>query len=258
MELAAVLRDSFKMLRSHPKMFLPRMLTTALYTIFTLYSIGITADFVLMKDPEMVSVFLWKTAILFAALPLLYVVDILSYAMYPRMVADLKSSGDVGLSLALKDALKAWKVVLALGCAVFASLVFVSTVAAFFQILHALTGFFAFTVLAALSGIALIIAFSVFVFFVVPMAVLEGKGVNDSFRNSFKLGLENWKELTGLNSLFAFLALSTMILVLTAEINDSLTLISLSAFALARMVQAVVYTYLSVVNPAVYLLVRVK
>jgi hypothetical protein len=257
-DIRQVLVEALKLLKTKPKVFVPRLVTTLMYSLFTLYSIGLTADFMVMRDPQMVAVFLQKVVFLFMALPPLYFVDILSYAMYPRIVEDHQSGRPVNLTKALEDGLRAWRVVVALGLTVFVFLILVLISSGSLQYLAFLTGNIVFTIMSALLALILTLFFAVIVFFVVPAAVLDNKGVGDSFRESLKLGLKHKGALLKLNLIFALLVFATMSLVFIADVTDSAPLVSISLFIVVRLLQAVVYTYVSVTNPLMYLQVRVN
>jgi hypothetical protein len=258
MDIREALTGSLRLLTREPKVFLPRLVTTMLYSLFTLYSIGLTADFMVMRDPQLVAGFIWKVAALLALLPAIYLIDILSYAMYPRIVADYQGGKKVNLTTALKDAVRIWRVVVALGLTVFTFLVFVMTVSGFLQYLTAVTGNILYTILSALLALMLLLVFSVVVFFVVPTAVLDNKGVRESFGESIRLGLRYKGALLKLNLLFTLLVLATMLFVFTAELMDTMSAASMLVFILIRLLQAIVYTYVSVTNPLVYLQLRVN
>lgn len=258
MDLREILRSSLSLLQSEPKLFVPRLIMSILYTVFTLYSVGLTADYLEVSDPASVSSFIWKIAALFTLLPALYFLDILSYAMYPSMVADSRLGRPLSLKAALRDGLRAWRIVVALGLSIFAFLILLVTVAAPLQYLTYTTGNIGYTILAAVLGLALILGFSVIVFFVVPSAIYEGRGVMESFKESVRMGLRHKGDLLKLNLLFTLLVATTMLAAFWAELEDSMTLAAALLFLVVRLAKTVVYTYVSVVNPLAYLSVRVK
>jgi len=256
MDLAKVLLESFRLLREAPKVFVPRLATTAVYSVFIVYSMWLLQDIDSIKDPQMMSQLFSKTLLFVSTLPLLYFMDILSYAMYPRIVADYRKKGPISLFAALKDGLKAWRIVLALGAVVFAFLMVVVSVSAVSAALTVVTGSPVFLVFAALLTLLLILFFSIVVFFVVPSAVLNGRGILESFRESITLGFENKWDLLKLNAMFMALILATMAMAYLAKADALLSAASIGVFILLRLVEAVVYTYLSVANPVAYLEVK--
>ena len=258
MNLREILSGSVSLLKSQPKAFIPRLVMSVLYTAITLYLVGLTAEFMQVMDSAAVSSFIWRIAVLFIWLPILYFLDILSYAMYPRMVKDHRMGRKMSLSAALKDALHSWRVIMALGLTIFAFLILLVTVAAPLQYLSYSTGNVSYTVLAALLALVLVLAFSVLVFFVVPASIIEGMGVRDSFAASFKLGLLHIKNLLGLNLMFTFMVAVTILFAFWTELEDRLTLLGVASLLAVRCAQTIVYTYVSVANPLAYLSVRVK
>ncbi len=253
-----MLSGAFSLLLGEPRIFLPRLATTALYSVLTLYAVGLAAESLSMGSPAEVSALVWKSAFLVSALPLLYFIDILSYAMYPRMVFDLRSTGKVSLRKALADALRAWRVVVALGLAAFAALVLAASTAGILQYMTYVTGNWLFTLLAAAFAVALALAFSVAAFFIIPSAVLDGAGVSESFRKSLQLGLAHAGGLFKLNLFFLFLVSATLLLAFITEVSGTMSAGSVVLFIVLRIIQAVVYTYVTVANPLAYMLVRVK
>jgi hypothetical protein len=270
MDLRKILVESFQLLTAKPKAFVPRLITTAIYSVFILYAMSLLSDMVnlnsflnvstqpSMENQQALAQITTKAGILLLFMPFLYLIDIFSYAMYPRIVADYRASRQINLGSAIKDGLRAWKVVFAMGFVVFAFLMVVSLIAFVSMVLTEVTGnplFIAFSVVLAL---ALVLFFAIVVFFVVPSAVLNEKGLMGSFRESLKLGFENRWDLLKLNLLFLVLVLATMALAYFVKTDPTLSIASIALFLLLRIAEAVVYTYMSVTNPVAYLQVKVN
>jgi hypothetical protein len=262
MNIPKILDDSFRLLLSQPKVFIPRFITTALYSVVTLYSVflmaDVRADISDVMDPQAAAQYLGRTLFLFASMPLLYIVDIISYAMYPRIVADHEARRPINLTSALKDSLKAWKVVIVLGLVIFALMGIIMVAISASMYMTYVTGTPAFTVAAAVFALGLVLAFSVVMFFVVPASILDGRGVVDSFRQSMRMGIAHGKDLMKMNLMFMGLLLTTLLFAFFSDSGSVLSAASLAVFLVLRLLEAVLYTYISVTNPMAYLHVRVN
>lgn len=258
MDVRKILIESLQLLRSRPKAFIPRILTTAVYSFYTLYLMGVTASLSSADSFRILSDILPRMGLVFASLPLLYFMDILSYAMYPRIVADYREGREISLTAAFMESLKAWRIVLVLGAIIFGMLVVVVCAVAASVVLMYYTGSVIFVAAAAALVLALLLFFAVAVFFVVPAAVLDGRGVVDSFAESARLGFRYKGGIIKLNLVFVFLVVSTMLMVWAAQGDALLSAASVLVFVALRLVEAVVYTYLSVTNPYAYMQVRVN
>lgn len=254
MKLWTILSGSFALLAKDPKLFIPRIITTILYTVYTLYTASLTARVLSGVYPS--TDILLQVFLLLALTPLLYVIDILSYAMYPRLVEDRLNKSKTDLVFALKNALKSYKTVV-----VFAALIFVFTMVSSLVItpvfLYAMaTSNTLLLVLASLTVFFALIVFSILVFFVVPSSVISGRGVIASFKESVSLGVKHRWDLLKLNIMFSILALATLYFVFTSELLQHTNTLAILSFVFVRLVQAVIYTYLCVANPLAYLNVR--
>jgi hypothetical protein len=87
---------------------------------------------------------------------------------------------------------------------------------------------------------------------------LEKRGVIDSFRQSMSLGLKHKGDLLKINLIFLLLLAVTMVLGAVQGSGTMASALAMLAFLIVRLVEAVVYTYLSVTNPMAYLAVRVN
>jgi hypothetical protein len=258
MDVRAILTDSLKLLVAKPKVFIPRIITTFLYSVFTLYSMGLTIDMLDNPQQSLTAPYMGRVAVLFAAMPLLYFIDVLSYAMYPKIVADHQAGREIDLGSALKDGLRVWKVVLALVIILIGFLVFVVITTVTSYVLYLLSGSHIAIIASFILIVALVLFFSIVMFFVVPVAVLEGRGVRASFRESFNIGLKNKVGLFRLNIVFLLLVVITLAMSYLEEANTLTSATLIILFILIRLAGAVVYTYLSVTNPMAYLRVRIN
>lgn len=251
MDVLKILSESLNLLKKSPKVFIPRFFTTAAYSIYTLLLASLSASIVSgTKDPSAVLPFALAS---FAALPLLYFLDIVTYAMYPQMVSDLDGGRNPSIRKSLSEALKSIKTVLALTFVIMA-FAFFSTALVLPMLLwarYSQTPYLEFLAYGIFFILALV--FSVFVFFVVPSSVLDKEGVLKSFKNSARLGLKYKKELVEINLSFSLLAFASIFLVFKVNLEGSPTLMPVLFYILIRLLQAVVYTYLCIANPVAYI-----
>jgi hypothetical protein len=258
MDIGSILKESFGLLKAEPKAFIPRLVTTSLYSFFALYSMWLAADIAAAADPRMLPQFVSRTIVLFSMMPALYFIDILSYAMYPRIVEDHRAGRPINLTLALTGGLKAWKTVAALGSLIFAFLVAVVVLSAAAVVAASAAGNPLPIVGAGILVFCLLLLFAILMFFVVPAAVLDGKGVGESFKESIRLGIEHKGGLLKLNAMFMALVIATLAVAYAARADALVSAASLAAFLILRILEAVVYTYLSVSGPFAYMQVRVN
>ncbi len=249
-----ILSESLRLLASDPKLFIPRLVTTAFYTAVTLYSASLTAAMLNNSQPPQDLIL--GSLLLLSLMPALYVMDLFSYAMYPRLVEDRIKSGKTNIGKALAAALRSYKTVFVLAAAIFVFAVASSALVVPFFIYAMLSGSILLLIPPAILFFLAVMVFSIAVFFVIPSTVISGRGVAASFKESMSLGAKHKGELFMVNLVFGLLAVLTFYLVLQSELSDKADLVSMAFFVLVRAMQAVVYTYLCVVNPAAYLHVR--
>ncbi|MFH0862633.1 MAG: hypothetical protein V1875_06335 [Candidatus Altiarchaeota archaeon] len=270
MDLAKILLESFRLLRKKPKAFIPRIITTALYSVVIISLMLIFSDLYpalqgggMDGRPDIIASqgvesALWGGLALMAFMPALYFIDLMSYAMYPRIVSDYRSGKEIDLIAALRESAKAWKVVSVLGVLLFIFASLVGSVVAFTYLMYVISGNPLPLIAASLMALAMTLFFAIIAFFVVPSAVVGGRGVLDSFRDSYSLGISHGWDLLKLNTMFLLLIAATMALAYLVKTDETLSAVSLAFFLILRLVEAVVYTYLSVTNPMAYLEVGVK
>jgi membrane-anchored glycerophosphoryl diester phosphodiesterase (GDPDase) len=104
--------------------------------------------------------------------------------------------------------------------------------------------------------VALILVVSILFFFVMPIAILEEKGIVASMSESITLGLKHKNELLKVNLILMVLAIVTMLAGLMFESTGFIVLLALAGFVAIRLLQAILYTYMYVVNPYFYLKIK--
>jgi hypothetical protein len=263
MTLTGILKESFKLLYKEPKIFLPRFVTTGLYTIVIIYlakvSSQITAGLdypghaAAQVDPQVLSSIFRDILPLMLFLAFIASIDFVSYGMYPALVRDFYEKKPVSLKKSLKEALGAWKVILLFGAvtAFTAGLIVLPLQIASAQdvLLYALLSLGGF-------GIAFIVI--VLLFFVVPYAVIEKKGVAEAFRRGIGLSIRHRKDVFSINVVLITISLGTFALMTFTEMTGqgAIAAASIILFIIIRAVQALVYTYISVVNPYFYMQIK--
>ncbi len=267
MNLFSVLIESLYLLKEEPKIYLPRIFTTALYSIFILYMArilvvitrGVGKEISKAGNIEGVTATGFITGahkeLLFFLVFFLFVyaIDISTYAMYPRIVLDYRTEKKVSLQRALKEALKRFRtlfliaIFILLFIGVTASLYFFSG-ALFIKTLNPLYG-----AIALLTLLAAFVVFALIFFFSVPVAMIENKDLGDVLKRSYILGRQNTGLVLKTNLIFSGLILVTLGVAVYTDFRGGIGIFAILIFLLGRFFQALVYTYISVVNPAVYL-----
>lgn len=268
MYLLEVLIESFQLLRKEPRIYVPRIFTTILYTLFLLYAadlslrlggalnreMSVAQAAGASPDPAGVLTRFQGEILFFLALFLLvFAVDMLSYGMYAKIVEDYYTERKVRLKEAFYEALGRIKTLFLLGLLLLTALGLILFAYSLLGAAYMLTGSPVFLALAALLIIGALAFFAVAFFFSVPVAVLERTGLTEAVATSMSLGMKNKGDLLKINFLFAGLILATLGAAMAADFKGRLGAAAIAAFIAGRLLQAVVYTYISVVNPSLYL-----
>ncbi len=95
--------------------------------------------------------------------------------------------------------------------------------------------------------------FALIFFFSVPVAMIENKDLGDVLKRSYILGRQNTGLVLKTNLIFSGLILVTLGVAVYTDFRGGIGIFAILIFLLGRFFQALVYTYISVVNPAVYL-----
>ena len=258
MELIELLKDSLKLLRTKPKVFIPKFVTTALYTVCILILMKIT-----MELNELATGFVDRAVVIqlagYALLTLIflvfiYFIDLLTYAMYPSIVSDYHNRKDISLRKALREAMGSWLILIVLGIAISVMAVCIIIPFAIFMTLVRENLYLMLPLL--LLALAIILVFAMLVFFVIPVAVIEKKGFIQTFRDSFKLSFKHRWNVLGINMVFLFLTLLTLAIGMLSGFRGSAGYLAIALFILVRFIQATIYTYISVINPYFYVKLR--
>ncbi len=252
MRTLRVLAEALALLRAEPKLFVPRIATTFIYTAFLLFLSRVLYEVALMLQRGEVQGVRHLALPVVASLPALLAVDMLTYGMYASL-AEQYRRGEVSLILALRQALSRWKSLLAIGVAalLFVGCIFVVSSLSLAGFVYTRSVLFALlTLLISLLGV---VAFAL-LFFAVPVAVLEGKGFLAAMERSASLGTRRSGEVVAINLIFMLLIFITMLIGMATQFRGKAFAAGVALFLAGRLVQAVVYTYMSVVAPTAYLL----
>ncbi len=262
MHLIRIFRDSWSLLKSEPKVFLPRLFTTMLYTFFSLYTANLSLRFAAamhqayargMGVVTVVEPFAFEFLTLFSASLIIYAVDIISYAMYPSIVAAYRQGRPIRLRASLTAALRVWPTLAAFALLVF--LVLAIFAAGTYTAYHLTLSRQSILPLLPLliASVLFLLAFSVLFFFVIPVAVVERNGPLTTLKRSVSLGVRHRNDVTATVALFALLVFATFVVAgIYQFVGGALAVIAVILYLAGRLLQAVIYTYISVVNPALY------
>ncbi|MBN2014613.1 MAG: hypothetical protein JW778_05490 [Candidatus Altiarchaeota archaeon] len=268
MSVFHVLRDSFNLLLKKPKIFLPNLFASSLYAFSELVLVKVSIDIMSMVQYSPVyppmedlrsSLLVFLGVLLF--FPVIGVIDLVTYSMYPAIVADYNSGGVVSLRKAFRDALSAWRVWLALGVIFLFFAFFVFVLIGIFAVVAFVLNNLLILFIGAVLFIILVLLFMLVVFFVMPVGVIEKSGIVESFRESFSLGLKHPGEVVFLNVFILVVVIAAFLagnLMGVERISLEITLLAVVLFLLVRFIQSIIYTYVCVVNPYFYVRVSRK
>jgi hypothetical protein len=273
MQLVEVFKESLKLMKHEPKVFVPRILMSGLYTFLILY----TTKFVLeisraIKSetefarqaglaPDLgraLSQFSTEVWIFFLFVVFVSIVDLLTYGMYARITSDFHSKVPVSLLRALKEAFRNMGGLLLIGTLATLFVGIFSVISLIFVGMYFLTQNYAFSVVALAVIAVAIVLFPIVFFLAVPIAIVEKCGAKRAILKSTSLGIKHKGPVVKTNFLFLALLFITMVVVALTEfdIRNPVTLGAIILFIITRIFQAIVYTYISIVNPAIYLSVE--
>lgn len=253
------------MLRREPKVFIPRVVTTTLYTVLVFYTARIALESTALlassleltgavaADPILMELIANKLVALVLVSVGVYAIDLLSYAMYPSLVNDCKAGRPVTLIKALLEASRSWRVLAWFGLITLVFILFLSMPAVVLYTMTLLSGELIYLALMAVLALAAILFFAVAFFFVIPIAVLDRKNTLDSVLAGVRLSWRHKGDVTKTNLLFLVLGTVTIAVATLTEFKGTVGYAAMALFLLGRLIQAVGYTYMCIVNPALYL-----
>ncbi len=271
MNLIVIFKRSLYLLKEEPKVFMPRIFTTILSTIFILYfvKLGLKVGLAINQATEIaknadtpanivgvvsqfsgeLSAFAWFSLFVYA-------MDILSYGMYVKIASDFHMKKPISLIRALGGAVNKAKVLSIIGivAAIFAA-IFIG-IYLFLGSLYLSTH----SPLFLIAGLAMIFfalaTFAFVFFFAVPIAMVENNGAKRAILKSASLGLKYKWPILRTNILFIGMVLIAMAVAVATEFHGVMALGAVIIFIFGRLIQALIYTYLSIVNPFLYLTIE--
>ncbi|HIH09614.1 MAG TPA: hypothetical protein HA254_02985 [Candidatus Diapherotrites archaeon] len=251
---ANTLKQSVELFSEHPKFIIPKLIIALLYSLLILDVAGALESALLLGSDATPSAIEGLFMLFFFTLAL-NILDILTSAMYPYLVKQLKSgSHEIHLLEAAGDVWKrAFSIVLPLmiveiGFVMVVMLVFVPVV------LSLVIGLFPPILLVPLFAI---LAFAVvFLFYpLYPVLVYEKYPVFDSLKRSVNISLAKKSEVGKATLISSVLSLLSFAIAFSIQLfpqSDGTPLFWL-AFIIIRFLTAYVYSYLYVLNPVFYL-----
>ena len=187
MEFLKLLKDSLQVLVAEPKVFIPRIATTLIYSVFIFASakLSFEVSFALALESAKFSPDIYRAlqpyvkemTYLFAASLVCFAADIIAYAMYPTIVEDYKMGREIILWKALREALSQWKTLLVFSITL---LGFLAVFLMFFTLSYLsiiLSGKHILLPIALVFMIAVFLVLSAAIFFIIPVSVVEKKGI---------------------------------------------------------------------------------
>ncbi|RLI92775.1 MAG: hypothetical protein DRO94_00625 [Candidatus Altiarchaeales archaeon] len=256
MTLYKILLESVVLLLKRPKLFVPRLITTFLYSLYTLFIARFTIDVINFNLHENFFGFVMpRISAMLLAVIILYFIDIVSYAMYPALLRDYKMGKKIELIKAFKESISLWRLLLVMGVITFVFIFIIMAILSLFIFLTIILNNPYLLIIPGFIAVIGILIFVILMFFVIPIAVIENKGPIQSIRESICLGLRYKGDLLKVNLFFLVLICVSFIVIIMTEMNIS-DMVSISAiilFIVARVFQAIIYTYICVANPYLYL-----
>ncbi|MFB6115945.1 MAG: hypothetical protein ABEK10_00390 [Candidatus Nanosalina sp.] len=234
MNLLKVLVESFRMLLDQPKMFLPKIFSTSISTIWILSFPG-------LHSGQVSSVEVSSLIYYVASMPLIVLLGVFVSVMLAEMVADKPS-----LRRSLMKTLNKWKTLLAVSAGIIFSAVLLYIPTVLGIVTTFMTGRIVFTGAGVAVSLLLLLGFSFAIFFL-PISIAEGNGLLSSFSNSLNASKKNSREVSVL------MVFSLALLGVAFSMQGPLQSISIIGFIVSRFTSAITTTYLFVVSPRMYL-----
>jgi len=247
LKLVEIFRDSLMLLWKEPKVFVPRLITTAIYTLFIFYSAKLTSEILTMGVT-------FKNILILGILsPILLGIDIVSYGMYPKIVTEYYEKKRINLTRILLETLKSWKILLTFGIIVMIFLLIFIVLLSILYLAVLIMGTFFIFVLVTIFAIIILLVFALLSFFIMPVGILDKQSIRNTLKKGIELSIKYKADVLKINLVFMMLAIITMIIATLSEFSGILAYLAFAIFLIVRLIQAIIYTYISVVNPSVYL-----
>ncbi|MFB6241238.1 MAG: hypothetical protein ABEJ36_00350 [Candidatus Nanosalina sp.] len=233
MNLRKILVESFRMLLDRPKLFVPKLVSTSISTLWIL-SLGLN-----FSNPASVT----REAAIFylASAPLMILLGVTVSVMLAKMVQD-----EPHLRKSFLDTLRKWRSLLGVTTGILLAGVGIYIPSILGFSLYVLTGTFTFLIAGAAVSFLLMLLVSYSIFFL-PISLVESSGLGESIREAVGASRRNSREVTLL------LMMSFVLLGVAFTMQGTLQKLGILGFILSRLTSAVTTTYLFVVSPNMYL-----
>lgn len=241
MRLRTILIEAFEMLRERPVLFLPRIVSSLVWSGFWVWLVG-AVQYPFVLDPA-----LFQRVVVF--LVIMAPLQVWVYNAYFVVVEQYREG-----TVSIMDALREGLVRLPQGLAALFIPAVVVGVGAVPGIYLAAAGVATGDIVLQLAGVVFALTVLILTgiyFYFTPVAVVLG---DDSFRANFRDGLDASRENRRL--VVGVTVLSIIVLALTTALEGGARAAGIAGFVLARLVHAVISVYLLVVNPEFYLSVE--
>ncbi len=251
MSLIRVIKDSFVLLAEQPKLFIPKLIVAALYSVPILFLPKIAIDSFTAPNPGLFDLLLFYLFFtIFSS-----VVDVSVNAFYPFFVKEYRKKKTVSFGNAWKEFRKRAKVIIPSTLLIeFFAFVVLFLLAMPISVSLFIHNDLLFVFFVMLS-LVFIIAIAVLFFLIYPVVSLEKKGIFGSIARSINLSLSNLKNVSSI-ALFSF-AFSLLTFAISFMIEFSSDLFSkgtfLVVFIILRVLVSVVATYQYILNPVFYM-----
>ena len=244
------LRESLEVFSENPKLILPKLLVSFLYSIVFVLVAGLIVN--LFKDPESAS--LVGTIALFALEVVFVLVDIFVNLMFPHMVKQHRDKKKVSLRKSFRYVLSNLSAALPV-LLIYLALIVLSLIwMGLFLILFYNGKPLEETLLSFAAPIIALAAFIAFFFYLIfPIATLEKPRLLDSLKRSARLSISNWHDVAKALILSTVLSLASLALAFAVNIvPPESSAVFWAVFVVVRFLTAYINTYLYVLSPVFY------
>ena len=256
MKFSQLLKEAFQILKKEPKLFLPKIIVAALFSIEIIVFAYILLNFPFVTTSELTPEQINQAIQLFPLLigTLIYaifliILDVLVNSMYPPMIKDFKDGKKVSLRSGLNVGKKRIFIVLPV---IFLTALIIEIPLVFFTN-YVVKNSIEFNIwLIAPFMILLSFILVIFFYLLYPVSVLENRGVFETIKTTISLSKKNFKKVA-LGSIIPML-LSLVSIFISFYVFSFPGL--LIVFILLRFLVAIIYTYHMVLDPAIYFDVR--
>lgn len=226
---SGILKESFQMLKNSPEMFLPKIISSILGS---LWFVGFLA--------EIGPIYLYALTA-----PIIGFLGFFVTVMLASMVKNRGKSNKIKASL--YETASIWKEISLSIIGILVLMLLVQIPAILGITYFIINGSFLILIFSVLVSVVLFFGV-VFLGFFFPISLIDQRGISQSLKDSANLSLSNKKEVTGI-TILAFILLG-----LAGLANSTLgQALGFAGFIVFRLISAVISTYIYVVSPTYYL-----